>query len=349
MFTRGFARGQQGPRRAWRFASLAHRSPVSHMPRRKRSSLVDIAQTTHEVEALFSLDADTSAILWDHIFTCPPAIFACSGVCKAWRRYVAKSFAGTLLLDGFKHLADTHLTERLGAFSRATALDAHDVQWVDDNFLRLLASGRPPLLPSMQRIDLSGCQSVSSNGVKALVNGLGPRLRGFRQDLTPLHSRCKEMRVTESTIKAIALAPGLEHLSLTLGSAVKKGLEALDGHPRLRTMSLFFEGFTPLWLPSHLPALEELTIKTSSWSGFPWPAMMAHSPFGGLRYPRLQRLVIENAVNENSGGRWLHRSFVEELSRRFPNALVRVVAAGPKSDILPAMCPFQLRGGNLVS
>jgi hypothetical protein len=201
----------------------------------------------------------------------------------------------------------------------------------------------------MQRIDLSGCQSVSSNGVKALVNGLGPRLRGFRQDLTPVHSRCKEMRVTESTIKAIALAPGLEHLSLTLGSAVKKGLEALDGHPRLRTMSLFFEGFTPLWLPSHLPALEELTIKTSSWSGFPWPATMAHSPFGGLRYPRLQRLVIENAVNENSGGRWLHRSFVEELSRRFPNALVRVVAAGPKSDILPAMCPFQLRGGNLVS
>ena len=319
------------------------------MPRRKRSSLVDIAQTTHEVESLFSLDADTSAMLWDHIFTCPPAIIACSGVCKAWRRYVAKSFAGTLLLDGFKHLADTHLTERLGAFSRATALDAHDVQWVDDNFLRLLASGHPALLPSMQRIDLSGCQSVSSNGVKALVNGLGPRLRGFRQDLTPLHSRCKEMRVTESTIKAIALAPGLEHLSLTLGSAVKKGLEALDGHPRLRSMILFFEGFTPLWLPSHLPALEELTIKTSSWSGFPWPAMMAHSPFGGLRYPRLQRLVIKNAVNENSGGRWLHRSFVEELSRRFPNALVRVVAAGPKSDILPAMCPFQLRSGNLVS
>ena len=92
------------------------------------------------------------------------------------------------------------------------------------------------------------------------------------------------MRVTLGTIKAIAAAPALESLSLTLGSSVKSGLNNLNEHPSLRKLSLYFEGFQPPDLPSTLPALEELTIRVGGWTRFYWPSADTETVLSSIRF-----------------------------------------------------------------
>ena len=111
------------------------------------------------------------------------------------------------------------------------------------------------------------------------------------------------MRVTLGTLKAIAAAPELESLSLTLGSSVKSGLNNLNGHPSLRKLSLYFEGFQPPALPSTLPALEELTIRVGGWSLFYWwPSADTETEgcfWQSLDYPKLKLLVIKDQAGNN--------------------------------------------------
>ena len=164
--------------------------------------------------------------------------------------------------------------------------------------------------------------------MKALVKGLGERLKEFSQDSTPRHSLCKEMRVTAGTLKAIAAAPGLESLSLTMGSSVKGGLNNLNAHPSLRELSLYFEGFEPPKLPAAMPALEELTIRVGGWTRFIW------SPtYWQLDYPKLKLLVIrDQAGNSLQTVEPLTAQGARDLANRL-KVRVEVRAAATRSDI----------------
>ena len=72
-------------------------------------------------------------------------------------------------------------------FQNVMRFDARDSSLTDED-LRRLGQG---LLPSLTSLDASGCQNMTSVGVKALVKGLGARLKEFSQDSTPRHSMCK--------------------------------------------------------------------------------------------------------------------------------------------------------------
>ena len=46
---------------------------------------------------------------------------------------------------------------------------AHDFAWMTDDALRTIAAAKEPPLSMITSIDVSGCQGVSSLGVKALA------------------------------------------------------------------------------------------------------------------------------------------------------------------------------------
>lgn len=281
---------------------------------------------------------DTAHVVWTKLLSDPSAIATVKQVCKAWHDHAVQAYAGAVKLKAFSSV------EALAKFTSASKLDCRDVQWLtNDDFRRI-----PEVMLSLRRIDISGCQHVSSVGVKAFVKHMGVRLLAFAQDITPQYGACKHMRVTDATTTLMAdqYAPGLEELSLTLGSAVKK-FGGLSGHRSLRSLTILFEGFTPLYLPASLPALRELTIKTSTWSGFPWPKAYPDLWFASLTYPMLELLTIDNHTKDGMSSRALTRDFVVAWSTIFPNATVRVIHAGRFSDILTV--PFMVQNGLVIS
>ena len=149
------------------------------------------------------------------------------------------------------------------------------------------------------------------------------------------------MRVTLGTIKAIAAAPALESLSLTLGSSVKSGLNNLNGHPSLRKLSLYFEGFQPPDLPSTLPALEELTIRVGGWTRFQWPNTRYPNLFPGLfnhmflslDYPKLKLLVVKDQAGNNQGSKEPLNESAARVLANLLQARVEVREAARRSDI----------------
>ena len=108
------------------------------------------------------------------------------------------------------------MTRRLAPFRSVRAIKACDFVWMNDDALRTIAAAKEPPLSMITSIDVSGCQGVSSLGVKALAKA--GRLRDLRQDVTPRHNRCADMKANEATIKAAVASPVLSSLSLTLGS-----------------------------------------------------------------------------------------------------------------------------------
>jgi len=280
---------------------------------------------------------DNSNFVWIKLLSDPSAIATVKQVCKAWHDHAVQAYAGAVKLKAFSSV------EALAKFTSASKLDCRDVQWLTNDGLRRI----PEVMLSLRRIDISGCQHVSSVGVKAFVKRMGVRLLAFAQGTTPKYWLCKEMRVTDATTTLMAdrYAPGLEELSLTLGSAVKK-FGGLSGHRSLRSLTILFEGFTPLYLPPSLPALRELTIKTSDFSVFPWPKARPDLRFASLNYPMLELLTIDNHAQE-WGSCALTRDFVVAWSTIFPNATVRVIHAGRFSDILTL--PFMVQNGLVMS
>ena len=152
------------------------------------------------------------------------------------------------------------------------------------------------------------------------------------------------MRVTLGTIKAIAAAPALESLSLTLGSSVKSGLNNLNGHPSLRKLSLYFEGFEPPLLPSTLPSLEELTIRVGGWTRFHWPTA-TRSPgtiwfWQALDYPRLKLLVVKDQAGDNQGSVEPLNEYAARVLANHLKARLEVRAAARRSDICAPLVVF---------
>lgn len=328
------------------------------MPRKKATPAAvtvpaSVVAAARVAPIIHILDQDVSESVWEHIIADPLALFEASKLCSAFRTHSCSSYGGTIRLKAF---SPVFAPASLRRFVNAAALDCRDVQWLINDHLRTLHE----VLPSMRRIDISGCQNVSSVGVKALFKSMPNRLLSFRQDTTPKFSACKHMKVTEGFFgifvgKGGALGSGcpegLEELSLTLGSAIKGSIQLMSNHPSLRKLALFFEGFTPLWLPFHLPELRELTIKTSTWSAFPWPSTWAHVSSSATwvgfatSYPKLELLTIDDNTFE-SGNNTLMRHFVEGWSRHFPQATIRVIKAGRRSDIV---APLVLRNGEEIA
>jgi hypothetical protein len=224
-------------------------------------------------------------------------------------------------------------------FRGTVRLNARDSNLSDDH-LRKLGQG---VLPSLTSLDVSGCQHMTSVGLKALLKGLGQQIKEIYQDITPAHSSCKEMRVTPSTLKVLATAPGLECLSLTLSSAVKVGLNHLNSHATLRTLSIFFEGFHPPALPQHLPNLETLNLRVGPWTYFTWPRHPHHQLAGWdrLSYPKLRQLTIKDATGDQMTGTLpLNGDGVLALCFCFPKATVVVRSVAKRSDIPKDLVPF---------
>ncbi|EOD41557.1 hypothetical protein EMIHUDRAFT_193912 [Emiliania huxleyi CCMP1516] len=140
------------------------------------------------------------------------------------------------------------------------------------------------------------------------------RLRSFRQDTTRRHSSCAQMRATEATIKAVAESP------------VHKGLEVLSGHPSLRSLTLFMEGFTPLALPAKLPELAALHLKTSVWAGFDWRGQR----FTHLEYPKLEEIIIEDGAGPLGNGAAVEMTmgFLHVLRTKFPLCSIKLTKTG---------------------
>lgn len=284
-----------------------------------------------------SLCPDTSDAVWQHILMNPAAVNGAQKACAAWRHHLKAHLQLPLVLRSFASI------DAVATFRCVHTLDAKDVEWLDSDGVGLL----PATMPALQRVDLSGCVHVSSIGVKRLVKGLGARLLEFRQDVTPKHNLCKDMVVTEATLKAIAAAPNLQTLSLTLGSKVKSGLEHLTGNKSLQTLSLFFEGFTPLALPHQLPALRHLNIKTGTFSRFPWPQNVFQCVdfccINGRdsRFPNIQTVTIDDAIGRPSGNtRGLRGEFVYGMACGFlcPITVKRVGTASDITEELPWTC-----------
>lgn len=287
------------------------------------------------------LDDDAGALVWARLRASPATAQRASGVCKEWRQYVLATFEHELDLAGIcseKHLryakqphaevSDEALfadmTRRLAPFRSLRAIKAHDFSWLSDASLRAIAAAKEGPLSLLTSFDVSGCLGVSSLGVKALAKT--GRLRSFRQDTTRRHSSCAHMRATEATIKAVAESPVLESLSLTLGSKVHKGLEVLSGHPSLRSLTLFMEGFTPLALPAKLPELTALHLKTSVWAGFDWRGQR----FTHLEYPKLEEIVIEDGAGPSGNGAAVEMTmgFLHVLRTKFPACSIKLTKTG---------------------
>ena len=267
---------------------------------------------------------DTREQLWSCISADSLAVRAAACLNREWRVAAVEHGSPLKLSSGSEFIWKTLDSLARSEFQNVMRIDARDTSLTDED-LRRLGQG---LLPSLTSLDASGCQNMTSVGVKALVKGLGARLKEFSQDSTPRHSMCKEMRVTVGTLKAIAAAPGLESLSLTMGSSVKGGLNNLNAHPSLRELSLYFEGFEPPRLPAAMPALEELTIRVGGWTRFIW------SPtYWQLDYPKLKLLVIrDQAGNSLQTVEPLTAQGARDLANRL-KVRVEVRAAATRSDI----------------
>lgn len=267
---------------------------------------------------------DTREQLWSCISADSLAVRAAACLNREWRVAAVEHGSPLKLSSGSEFIWKTLDSLARSEFQNVMRIDARDSSLTDED-LRRLGQG---LLPSLTSLDASGCQNMTSVGVKALVKGLGARLKEFSQDSTPRHSMCKEMRVTVGTLKAIAAAPGLESLSLTMGSSVKGGLNNLNAHPSLRELSLYFEGFEPPRLPAAMPALEELTIRVGGWTRFIW------SPtYWQLDYPKLKLLVIrDQAGNSLQTVEPLTAQGARDLAHRL-KVRVEVRAAATRSDI----------------
>ena len=120
---------------------------------------------------------DTREHLWSCISADLRAVRAAACLNKEWR-VAAVEHGAPLQLSSRLHAA---LESLAAAFPSVMRLDARDSP-LNDEELRALGSG---LLPSLTSLDVSGCQYMSSVGVKALVKGLGARLKEFSQDATP--------------------------------------------------------------------------------------------------------------------------------------------------------------------
>ena len=131
---------------------------------------------------LGSLCEDTREHLWSCISGDLRAVRAAACLNKEWRVAAVEHGAPLQLSStGTRHASLVTLESLAAAFPNVMRLDARDSP-LNDEELRALGSG---LLPSLTSLDVSGCQSMSSIGVKALVKGLGARLKEFSQDSTP--------------------------------------------------------------------------------------------------------------------------------------------------------------------
>jgi len=298
--------------------------------------------------SLHPLCEDTVGYLWELLCRDAVALAAAARLNKAWHAAAVARGAPVFLRPVDYEPNPSKTAAELTALSLthpgASRLCARDSGLTDDD-LRRLGKG---LLPALASLDVSGCQHMLSHGVVALVRGLGPRLKDFAQDTTRRHSLCKEMRVTKATLKALAAAPCLERLSLTLGSGVKSGLEAFHGHASLRRLTLCFEGFQPPLLPRSLPALEWLIIITGGFSTFSWPSGggVPNGQWDYLQFPKLALFEIYDHIGDYSPG--LQRDGLEALRAIFPAARVRLLHAGPRSGISPAELPLEVAGDEVI-
>ena len=125
---------------------------------------------------------DTREHLWSCISGDLRAVRAAACLNKEWRVAAVEHGAPLQLSStGTRHASLVTLESLAAAFPNVMRLDARDSP-LNDAELRALGSG---LLPSLTSLDVSGCQYMSSVGVKALVKGLGARLKEFSQDATP--------------------------------------------------------------------------------------------------------------------------------------------------------------------
>ena len=125
---------------------------------------------------------DTREHLWSCISADLRAVRAAACLNKEWRVAAVEHGAPLQLSStGTRHASLVTLESLAAAFPNVMRLDARDSS-LNDEDLRALGSG---LLPSLTSLDVSGCQYMSSVGVKALVKGLGARLKEFSQDSTP--------------------------------------------------------------------------------------------------------------------------------------------------------------------
>jgi hypothetical protein len=233
------------------------------------------------------------------------------GVCSAWRS-TAKQIAR--VLPAGNHAGG------LASFPQLVSLAVADRDDINDSTLRVAAA----TWPLLSEIDVSGCQNVSSVGVRALVKGLGSRFTVFKQDTTPRHSLCKEMRVTPGTVGALAGASGLVELSLTLPSKFRAhDLSPLAGHPRLRRLALFFEGFDHVDIPAPLLALRAARLQTGPWSRFNWDrAFLRGAADEACGWPLLSDLTIYDCSGDQGASAPLSRGKLERLCLRLPAMLL---------------------------
>ena len=311
------------------------RMPPKSKGKTKRTSKENPAPAapTLVTPPLGPLCEDTREQLWSCISADFLALRATACLNREWR-VAAVEHGSPLQLSSTntRQEAIETLDSLATEFKNVMRLDARDSSLTDEDLRRLAC------WPSLTSLDAGGCQNMSSVGVKALVKGLGTRLKEFSQDSTPRHSLCKEMRVTVGTIKAIAAAPRLECLSLTMGSSVKGGLNNLHGHASLRKLSLRFEGFVPPSLPSAMPALEELEIRVGEWTCFYWPTSLSGSGTNiwscwRLDYPKLKRLVVKDQAGNSLPS---VEPLNESGARNLANCLkvrVEVRVAAQRSDI----------------
>ena len=125
---------------------------------------------------------DTREHLWSCISADPRAVRAAACLNKEWRVAAVEHGAPLQLWSpGTRHASLVTLESLAAAFPNVMRLNARD-SGLNDDVLRALGSG---LLPSLTSLDVSGCQYMSSVGVKALVKGLGARVKEFSQDATP--------------------------------------------------------------------------------------------------------------------------------------------------------------------
>ena len=147
-----------------------------------------------------------------------------------------------------------------------------------------------------------------------------------------------------------------------------KGLEVLSGHPSLRSLTLFMEGFTPLALPAKLPEVRGahfpllLAHAAASVQLAPLaPTVQAsrpprHAPFGApaqltalhlktsvwagfdwrgqrfthLEYPKLEEIVIEDGAGPSGNGAAVEMTmgFLHVLRTKFPACSIKLTKTG---------------------
>lgn len=102
-----------------------------------------------------SLGVDASSCVWAQVLANADTANAAMCICKSWKEFVSRSCEGALQLDSLSQLSS------ILPFTGARTLNARDVQWLTDTELRSIATSTT-MLPSLTRIDVSGCQKISS-------------------------------------------------------------------------------------------------------------------------------------------------------------------------------------------